>query len=68
MLFNLVAEDKAGSCCGASRQTWRRWSKRRPALALAMSTIWLSMAPPAMPHPQATRGRRAAGYSLDMKR
>ena len=43
----------------------RRWSKRRPTMELAMLTFWISMAPPAMPQPQASRSRRSMGNSFE---
>ena len=43
----------------------RRWSKRRPTIAPAILTFWMSIAPPAMPQPQASRRRRSIGYSRE---
>src|SRR5262249_18141288 len=43
----------------------RRWSKRRPTIAAAMLVFWMSMAPPAIPQPQASRRRRSIGYSRE---
>ena len=43
----------------------RRWSKRRPSMAPAMLTFWMSIAPPAMPQPQLSRSRRSIGNSLE---
>ena len=45
--------------------TQRRWSKRRPTRAAAMFTFWMSIAPPAMPQPQASRRRRSIGNSFE---